>query len=107
VLSAGDDHRGLSRGRYPEAAFAPTPLRPRTILSAHVAAKLLLSAVTLLSLILVGKRFYSLGGEVHLASFLLALVVSTLSILSIVSSSPALSPRRASRSRSAPSFCIR
>ena len=60
-----------------------TPLRPRTILSAHVAAKLLLSAVTLLSLILVGKRFYSLGGEVHLAGFLLALVVSTLSILSI------------------------
>jgi ABC-2 type transport system permease protein len=60
-----------------------TPLRPRTILSAHVAVKLLLTALTLLSLILVGKRLYPIGPNVPLAGFLLALLVSTLSILSI------------------------
>jgi ABC-2 type transport system permease protein len=60
-----------------------TPLRPRTILSAHVAVKLLLTAITLLSLILAGKRLYPIGPGVPLASFLLALLISTLSILSI------------------------
>ncbi len=60
-----------------------TPLRPQTILSAHVAVKLLLTAITLLSLILAGKRFYPIAPGVPLLGFLLALLISTLSILSI------------------------
>jgi ABC-2 type transport system permease protein len=60
-----------------------TPLRPQTILSAHVLVKLLLTAVTLLSLILVGKRIYPIEPGVPVASFLLALLITTLSILSI------------------------
>ena len=60
-----------------------TPLRPRTILSAHVLVKLLLTATTLLSLMLVGRRLAPIEPGVPVLSFLLALLVSTLSILSI------------------------
>ncbi len=60
-----------------------TPLRPGTILSAHVAVKLVLTALTLLSLIVVGKRLYPIGAGVPVLGFLLALLISTLSILSI------------------------
>jgi ABC-2 type transport system permease protein len=60
-----------------------TPLRPQTILSAHVLVKLLLTALTLVSLVLVGKRIYPIGPGVPLFGFLLALLISTLSILSI------------------------
>ena len=60
-----------------------TPLRPRTILTAHVLVKLLLTALTLLSLILVGKRLYPIDASVPLFSFLAAVLISTLSILSI------------------------
>lgn len=60
-----------------------TPLRPHTILSAHVAVKLLLTAITLLALILAGKRFYPISQSVPLFGFLLALLLSTVSILSI------------------------
>lgn len=60
-----------------------TPLRPQTILSAHVIVKLLLTAATLLLTFLVGRRFFPPGAHVHLFSFTLALLISTLSILSI------------------------
>ena len=60
-----------------------TPLRPQTILSAHVAVKLLLTGISLLSLVLVGKRFYPIDAGVPLLGFLLALLISTVSILSI------------------------
>ena len=60
-----------------------TPLRPQTILSAHVAVKLLLTAITLVSLFLAGKRLYPIGPGVPLLGFLVALLISTLSILSI------------------------
>jgi ABC-2 type transport system permease protein len=60
-----------------------TPLRPHTILTAHVIVKLLLTAVTLLLMVLVGKRYYPLAGDVPVMRFTLALLVSTLSILSI------------------------
>ena len=59
-----------------------TPLRPQTILSAHVIVKLLLTAATLALMFLVGKRT-TLGAPLHLFSFTLALLISTLSILSI------------------------
>lgn len=60
-----------------------TPLRPQTILSAHVVVKLMLTAITLLSLVLVGKRLYPIDPGVPLFGFLLAVLISTLSILSI------------------------
>jgi ABC-2 type transport system permease protein len=60
-----------------------TPLRPHTILTAHVVVKLLLTAVTLALMVLAGRRFYPAGLQAPVISFALALLVSTLSILSI------------------------
>ena len=60
-----------------------TPLRPYTILSAHVLVKLLLTAITLTLMILAGRRFYPAGLQAPVVSFALALLLSTLSILSI------------------------
>jgi len=60
-----------------------TPLRPATILTAHVVVKLLLSATTLVLMVLAGRRYYPVDVGVPLGSFALALVVSTCSILSI------------------------
>lgn len=60
-----------------------TPLRPQTILTAHVLVKLLLSAITLALLLLAGKRYYPVGADVPLFSFALALLFSTFSILSV------------------------
>jgi ABC-2 type transport system permease protein len=60
-----------------------TPLRPLTILTAHVLVKLLLTATTLALMLLVGKRYYPVGMDAPLAKFTLALLVSTLSILSL------------------------
>ncbi|HXW54969.1 MAG TPA: ABC transporter permease [Candidatus Cybelea sp.] len=60
-----------------------TPLRPQTILTAHVIVKLLLTAVTLLLMVLAGKRYYPIGIDVPLLSFTIALLISTWSILSI------------------------
>ena len=60
-----------------------TPLRPYTILSAHVLAKLLFTAVTLMLMILAGRRFYPAGLQAPVISFAFALLLSTLAILSI------------------------
>ena len=60
-----------------------TPLRPYTILTAHVIVKLLLTAVTLGATVLIGRRYYPIDGDVPLAAFALALLFSTVSILSI------------------------
>lgn len=60
-----------------------TPLRPQTILTAHVLVKLLLTAITLTLMVLAGRRFYPVGVEVPILSFTLALLVSTLAILSM------------------------
>jgi ABC-2 type transport system permease protein len=60
-----------------------TPLRPQTILTAHVMVKLMLTAATLTLLVLAGKRYYPVGVHVPLFSFTIALLISTLSILSI------------------------
>jgi ABC-2 type transport system permease protein len=60
-----------------------TPLRPYTILSAHVLAKLLFTAVTLTLMILAGRRFYPAGLQAPVISFAFALLLSTLAILSI------------------------
>jgi ABC-2 type transport system permease protein len=60
-----------------------TPLRPQTILSAHVIVKLLLTAATLALLVLAGKRYYPVGVHAPLFSFTIALLISTWSILSM------------------------
>ena len=60
-----------------------TPLRPQTILTAHVIVKLTLTAVTLALMVLAGKRYYPVGIHVPVFSFTIALLISTCSILSI------------------------
>jgi ABC-2 type transport system permease protein len=60
-----------------------TPLRPQTILTAHVVVKLLLTAVTLVLLVLAGKRYYPTGIDAPLVGFAIALLISTCSILSL------------------------
>jgi ABC-2 type transport system permease protein len=60
-----------------------TPLRPQTILSAHVIVKLLLTATTLGLMVLAGKRYYPIGLHAPLFQFTIALLISTWSILSI------------------------
>ena len=60
-----------------------TPLRPQAILSAHVLVKLLLSATTLLLLVLAGKRYLPADAHVPIAGFTLALLISTASILAV------------------------
>ncbi len=60
-----------------------TPLRPQTILAAHVVVKLLLTALTLGLMVLAGRRFYPVAVDLPVASFVMALLFSTWSILSI------------------------
>ncbi|MFL5482025.1 MAG: ABC transporter permease [Gemmatimonadaceae bacterium] len=60
-----------------------TPLRPWTILSAHVLVKLLLTTLTMMLMLLAGKRYFSIGSQVPVGRFTIALLISTLSILSI------------------------
>ena len=60
-----------------------TPLRPQTILTAHVIVKLLLTAATLALMVLAGKRYYPVGVQVPFLSVTIALLISTWSILSI------------------------
>ena len=60
-----------------------TPLRPQTILTAHVVVKLILTAASLALLVLAGKRYYPVGVHAPLFSFTIALLISTWSILSI------------------------
>ncbi len=60
-----------------------TPLRPVTILGAHVVVKLMFTGLALTLLVVAGKRFYPVALDADLMSFALALMLSTLSILSI------------------------
>ena len=60
-----------------------TPLRPQTILAAHVIVKVIFTAVTLGALVLAGRRFYPMSEGVPLASFTLALLLSTVCLLSL------------------------
>jgi ABC-2 type transport system permease protein len=60
-----------------------TPLRPYTILTAHVVVKLLLTVFTLAAMMAAGKRYYVSSPNVPVIGFTIALVISTWSILSI------------------------
>jgi ABC-2 type transport system permease protein len=60
-----------------------TPLGPVTILVTHVLVKLILTAVTVILMVLAGRRFYPAGADIPVVSFTIALLLSTWSILSI------------------------
>src|SRR5207249_4560709 len=60
-----------------------TPLRPYTILTAHVIVKLLFTAATLVVMIVAGRRDFGVGANVPVVSFTVALLLSTVSILSL------------------------
>jgi ABC-2 type transport system permease protein len=60
-----------------------TPLRPWTILTAHVLVKLAFTAATLLLMVAAGKRYYPADLQLPLAAFTVALLITTFSILSI------------------------
>src|SRR6202171_4713820 len=60
-----------------------TPLRPQTILTAHVLVKLTLTALTMALTVLAGKRYYPIHTHFPVFGFTIALLISTWSILSI------------------------
>jgi ABC-2 type transport system permease protein len=60
-----------------------TPLRPQTILTAHVLVKLTLTALTMALTVLAGKRYYPIHAHFPIFGFTMALLISTWSILSI------------------------
>jgi ABC-2 type transport system permease protein len=60
-----------------------TPLRPHTILTAHVIVKLLMTAAAMGLMALAGRRYYPLDANVGFISFTFALLLTTTSILSI------------------------
>lgn len=60
-----------------------TPLRPYTILVAHVMVKLLFTAATLAGMLLAGRRYYPVGADVPLVSFTLAMLFCTTSVVSL------------------------
>src|SRR5262249_3302176 len=69
-----------------------TPLRPHTILTAHVIVKLLLTAATLATMVLAGRRYFPVAANVPLVSFTLALLFSTVSVLSLGFLAPGMFP---------------
>lgn len=60
-----------------------TPLSPLTILGAHVLVKLGFTLVGLALLVLAGREFFPGAVDVNIASFAGALILSTLSVLSL------------------------
>jgi len=60
-----------------------TPLRPAAILTAHVLVKMVFTAATLLLMVLAGRRYYPVGLHIPVVSFTIALLVATVSTLSI------------------------
>jgi ABC-2 type transport system permease protein len=60
-----------------------TPLRPHTILLAHVIVKLAFTGLTLGLMAAAGRRFYPVALTVPWAGFTVALLISTVSILSM------------------------
>jgi len=60
-----------------------TPLRPYTILTAHVIVKLMLTTATLTLMLMAGGHYFPPGAHVRWFSFTIALMISTWSILSV------------------------
>jgi ABC-2 type transport system permease protein len=60
-----------------------TPLRPQTILAAHVMVKLALTALTMVLTVLAGRRYFPVHTDFPIFGFTMALLIGTWSILSI------------------------
>jgi ABC-2 type transport system permease protein len=60
-----------------------TPLRPWTILTAHVLVKLIFTALTVLLMLVAGRAYYPADLHIPVVSFTLALLIATFSIMSI------------------------
>ncbi len=60
-----------------------TPLSPVTILGAHVVVKLVFTVISLALLVIAGRQFFPGALDVNLPSFTVALLLSTVSILSL------------------------
>jgi ABC-2 type transport system permease protein len=60
-----------------------TPLRPATILTAHVLVKLLFTLVTLLLMMALGRRYLPVDVPIPWVPFTVAVLLSTVSILSL------------------------
>jgi ABC-2 type transport system permease protein len=58
-----------------------TPLRPAVILGAHVLVKLFFTGISLLLMLLAGRRFYPVPIHAHVAGFSLAVAATTVTIL--------------------------
>src|ERR1041385_2490125 len=54
-----------------------TPLRPAVILGAHVLVKLVFTGISLLLMLLAGRRFYPVTLHPHVAGFALAVAATT------------------------------
>jgi ABC-2 type transport system permease protein len=60
-----------------------TPLRPWTILTAHVLVKLIFTALTVLLMLMAGRAYYPADLHIPVVRFTAALLVCTFSIMSI------------------------
>jgi ABC-2 type transport system permease protein len=60
-----------------------TPLRPWTILAAHVIVKLVFSGLTVALMVLAGRRYFPADADVPIVDFGLAVLLSTWSVLSV------------------------
>ena len=60
-----------------------TPLRPWTILTAHVLVKLVFTAVSVLLMLAAGRTYFPADLHIPVVSFTLALLVCTFSIMSV------------------------
>src|SRR5262245_7914895 len=60
-----------------------TPLRPHTILAAHVIVKLAFTALTLALMALAGRRYFPTGLHVPWVSFTIALLLTTASVMTM------------------------
>jgi ABC-2 type transport system permease protein len=60
-----------------------TPLRPYTILTAHVLVKLAFTVITLALMGLLGRRYYPVDGDVPIVSFTIALLFATVCVISL------------------------
>jgi ABC-2 type transport system permease protein len=60
-----------------------TPVRPYTILTAHVLVKLLFTAITLAALAVAGRRVYPIESGIPMLSFAVALLYCTVCVLAL------------------------
>ena len=78
-----DEQRGKHREGGILKRLRATPLRPLTILTAHVIVKLMFTAVTVTLMTFLGKRYLPVDIPIPWVTFTLAALVGTLSILSL------------------------